>query len=149
MTPRSTCVLYETDGRWAVALRKAAADLPIRETRSPERWLVHFRESPASILAVAAPDGCDAVRFARLLEASAQLQRKFPDMCLVVLLTEADRSLATAAYEAGAAWVQVGRWRLDPLVRLVRRRQAMFPDLPAETPIESIWRKLPWADPPE
>ncbi|TWT31951.1 hypothetical protein [Blastopirellula retiformator] len=149
MTSRSTCVLYETDGRWAVALRAAAEDLPILETRSPERWLAHFRESPASILAVAAPSGCDAIRFARLLEASALLGRRFPEMCLIVLLSEEDRSLATAAYEAGAAWVQIGRWRLDPLIRLVRRHQAMFPDLPAETPIESIWRTLPWGDLPE
>lgn len=149
MTPRSTCVLYETDGRWAVALKAAAGDLPIRETRSPERWLFHFRASPASILAIAPPEGCDAVRFARLLEASAQLQRKFPDMCLTVLLAEEDRCLATTAYEAGAAWVQIGRWRLDPLIRLVRRRLAQFPELPAESPIESIWRALPWGDHPE
>ncbi|EAQ81044.1 hypothetical protein [Blastopirellula marina] len=142
-------MLHETDGRWAVALKAAAGDLPIRETRSLERWLPQFRASPASILAIAAPRGCDAVRFARLLEASAQLQRKFPDMCLVVLLAEEDRSLATTAYEAGAAWVQIGRWRLDPLIRLVRRRQAQFPDLAAETPIDSIWRSLPWREHPE
>lgn len=146
MTPRSICVLHETDGRWGVALKAAAGDLPIQETRSPERWLQQFRASPASILAIAAPDGCDAVRFARLLEAAAQLQRKFPDLCLVVLLSEVDRSLAVTAYEAGAAWVQIGRWRLDPLIRLVRRRQAQFPELPAATPIDSIWRSLPWAE---
>ncbi|MFI4877109.1 MAG: hypothetical protein ACIALR_17275 [Blastopirellula sp. JB062] len=149
MTPRSVCVLHESDGKWAVAMRAAAGDLPMRETRSPERWLDHFRASPASILALAAPEGGDALRYARLLEGAAYLQRHFPAMRWVALLTEQDRRLAPTAYEAGAVWVQVGRWRLDPLMRLMRRHQAQFPDPPAETPIDSIWRSLPWGDHPE
>lgn len=114
-------IICEPTPRWAVLMRRFAADLPVSEARSLTLADDMLRDSPDSVVAVALTDANAADVLLKL----SDWQRDYPACAAAVLLNEADPELDLGLREAGAQLVLSSLFELTMLARLVRRRLAL------------------------
>ena len=132
-------IVSERTGRWAVALRRALPEAPLRETRTLDECRAELDLSPASIAALefTAAKGDEAAAFI------AEVASRFPSARVVIL---ADRGLAENEWllrELGAAaWTDSPR-ELAAIVE-VTRRHLESAAAPRPGLREQMLARLPW-----
>jgi len=132
-------IVSERTGRWAVALRRALPEAPLRETRTLDECRAELDLAPAGVVAV-------EFTAARAEETAAflmQVARRYPSVRVVVL---ADRGLAEHEWllrELGAAaWTDSPR-ELAAIVEVTRRRLESAA-APRPGLREQMLARLPW-----
>jgi hypothetical protein len=159
------CIVCERTGRWAVALRRAAAArqqagqpldgpaLRLVQTRSlPDCWSA-LRAAPASAVVLEVT----STNLPAALDAATRMRRWFPSACLLVAAQRGLEEWEPLLREAGAALVTTSPRRLGGWVRAIERHAARVQTesesraaLPAELPLaelaERLAGSLPWPE---
>lgn len=162
MAARSTLVVFERSGSWAVAIRqalarsaakaggaaKASAEAPganatpcrLVETRTVSDCREALSRTPDALVAIAlAPETCDDG-----LALLAAIADEFPSARAVVLADRKMRSYEWLARELGAAHFACSPRRMDEICAVLGRHAANRP-APARGTAERIWETLPWS----
>jgi hypothetical protein len=113
-------IVCEPASRWAVLLRRFAAELHVSEARSLTLAGDMLQASPRSVIAVAVAGASAAEALLKL----SDWQRDYPDCAAAVLLDDANGELELALREAGAQLVITSLFELPLLARLVQRHAA-------------------------
>jgi hypothetical protein len=114
-------IICEPTPRWAVLMRRFAAELQVREARSLALADDMLRDSPESVIAVAVTDANAADA---LLKLSAW-RNDYPACTTVVLVDNPDPELELGLREAGAQLVISSLFELPMLARLMKRQLAL------------------------
>ncbi|MCH8924492.1 MAG: hypothetical protein IIA67_15250 [Planctomycetes bacterium] len=135
-------ILWERTTCWALALRRATSDQPIRlvETRTWGECLGQLCEASRSVVALElVPQGVE-----RVLAALEELDRRFPHAVPIVLAARSMRAHGPLMREAGAMHFASSPRRLDVVAQLVRRHLDRMPE-PAGSLRDTVWARMPWA----
>ena len=139
--PRSSLILCERTGRWAVAFRRALGGrcTAVKESRSLAACAAHLVEQPASVVAVEVT----AANLERVLAAVPAWQRRHPQCRFVALLAEELAAAEELLREAGAVDVLHRAREVPQAAKLVVRHLDAAPadDVPLE---QAIVSRLPW-----
>jgi hypothetical protein len=134
-------IICEKSGQWVMALRWAAANLPLRiyETRSVSECREELQQHPGSFLVLeATTENLESV-----VQFLAELRHLDSRVLAVVV---ADRRLhrwEDLLREAGAVHVAYSPRRLDCIARMAYRHlPAIVP--PDETLLDSVRSRMPW-----
>jgi len=114
-------IICEPTPRWAVLMRRFAAELHVSEARSMALAEDMLRDNPDSVIAVAITDANAADALLKLWN----WRNNYPGCTAAVLLDNPNPELELGLREAGAQLVISSLFALPMLARLVRRQLAL------------------------
>ncbi len=139
---RSSLVICERTGRWAVAFRRALGKgrASIKESRSLAACAAQLAAQPAAVVALEVT----SANLDRVLTLVPAWQRRHPQCRFVALVAQELAPAGDLLREAGAMAVLHGARDVSQAARLVERHVAALPaeDLALE---QSILSRLPWS----
>ena len=139
---RSSLIICERTGRWAVAFRRALGDRrnAITESRSLAACAAQLAAQPASVVAIEVT----AANLERVLAAVSAWQRRHPQCRIVALVAEGLGAAEDLLREAGAVGVLHRAREVPQAAKLVVRHVDAAPsdDVPLE---QAIVSRLPWS----